>query len=308
MIAFLVTILTLVAIAAILALALNLQWGLCGMVNFGLVGFFALGAYAAALLSLAGAGPALALLGAMVITAACGAAVAALSHRLAEEYLAIVTLGFGEVVRLTLLNESWLTGGALGLPGIPSPTLRLPGPGGEHVGFLVLCLIALALAYLVVERLARAPFGRLMRAVRDDDVVAATLGKDVVRVRIAAFAIGCALLALGGALHAWHFGYIDPSQFTPIVTAYAFMAVIAGGRGSNPGILVGAGVVMLLIEGSRFLKDVVDFVAADQLAALRLILIGAGLILFLIYRPQGLGREYRRSAASFPTVPAPASS
>ena len=111
MIAYLITILTLVGIVAILGLALNLQWGLCGMVNFGMAGFFALGAYTAALLALAGAGSLAATLAAAVVCAAACSVVAVISLRLSEEYLAILTLGFGEVIRLFVLNEEWLTHG-----------------------------------------------------------------------------------------------------------------------------------------------------------------------------------------------------
>src|SRR5206468_2568675 len=118
MIAYVVTILTLVGIVAILGLALNLQWGLCGMVNFGMAGFFALGAYTAALLALAGAGSLAATLAAALVCAAACGFVALISLRLSEEYLAILTLGFGEVIRLFVLNEEWLTHGSLGLPGI----------------------------------------------------------------------------------------------------------------------------------------------------------------------------------------------
>ena len=95
-------------------------------------------------------------------------------------------------------------------------------------------------------------------------------------------------MGIGGALHAFYLTYIDPSQFTPILTAYAFMAVIAGGRGSNLGLLIGAGSIMVLIEGTRLLKDYVDFIDGTQLAALRLGMIGAGIVLLMIYRPQGM--------------------
>jgi ABC-type branched-subunit amino acid transport system permease subunit len=149
-----------------------------------------------------------------------------------------------------------------------------------------------------------------VRAVREDDVVAATLGKNVVWLRVRAFALGGAIIGIGGSLHAFYMTYIDPSQFSAILTAYAFMAVIAGGRGSNKGLLIGAVTIMTLVEGSRFLKDLIYVFDATQLAALRLILIGLGLILFLIYRPQGMLPEYRlrvlkRQEASS-TAPAPA--
>jgi ABC-type branched-subunit amino acid transport system permease subunit len=145
----------------------------------------------------------------------------------------------------------------------------------------------------VLNRLARAPFGRVVRAVREDDVVAATLGKHVLWARVRIFAIGGALIGLAGSLHSFYFQYIDPTQFSTIVVAYAFMAVIAGGRGAHMGTVAGAVVVMVLLEGSRFAKELVPRLEADQLAAIRIIIIGVGLILLLIYRPNGFMREYR---------------
>jgi branched-chain amino acid transport system permease protein len=207
--------------------------------------------------------------------------------------LAILTLGFGEVVRLVILSEQWLTNGSLGLPGIPRPFAAWLPEKHYEVWFLGFCLLVVMILYVFLEILLRSPFGRAVRAVREDDIVAATLGKSVIGLRVRAFALGGAIIGIGGSLHAFYMTYIDPSQFSAIITAYAFMAVIAGGRGSNKGLLIGAVTIMFLVEGSRFLKDVIYVFDATQLAALRLILIGSGLILFLIYRPQGMVPEYR---------------
>jgi ABC-type branched-subunit amino acid transport system permease subunit len=295
MISFLVLIGIVICFSAILALALNFQWGLGGMVNFGLTGFYALGAYAAALLMLkAGANTFVATLGAMAIVAAVCGLVAFVTLRVTEEdYFAIVTLGVGEMLRLVALNEDWLTKGALGLAGVPRPFGAAIAP--EYYQYFLLALaVALLLATLwFLNRLARSPFGRLVRAVREDDVVAATLGKNVLWVRVRIFAIGGAIIGLAGSLHGFYYQYIDPTQFSNIVIAYAFMAVIAGGRGAHRGAILGAAVVMLLLEGSRFLKDLIPALDSDQLAAIRIIIIGVGLILLLIYRPQGFFREYR---------------
>ena len=298
MTAYLVTILILVGIAVIIGLALNLQWGLCGMVNFGMAGFFALGAYTAALVALAGAGTFAATLSAAIVCAAACALTALVSLRLSDEYLAILTLGFGEAIRLVILSEEWLTGGSLGLPGVPRPMWGLVSEKNYEVLFLVILLVVLLGLFIALEILLRSPFGRVIRAVREDDVVVATLGKNVVMLRVKAFALGGAVIGVAGAFHAYYLTYIDPSQFSAIITAYAFMAVIAGGRGSNRGLLIGAAVIMCLIEGSRFLKDLIQVLDATQLAAIRLILIGLGLILFLIYRPQGFMAEYRLKSAS----------
>jgi branched-chain amino acid transport system permease protein len=293
MVSYLTTILTLVGIISILGLALNLQWGLCGMVNFGIAGFFALGAYTAALVDLGGAGTLTATICAAAVCAGASALVALVSLRLSEEYLAILTLGFGEVVRLVILNEEWLTQGSLGLPGIPRPFWGWVPEAHYEYWFLGLLGIVILLLFLALEMLLRSPFGRAIRAVREDDVVATTLGKDVVKLRVKVFALGGAIIGIAGSFHAFYMTYIDPSQFSAILTAYVFMAVIAGGRGSNSGLLLGSVGLMGVIEGTRFLKDIFNVFDATQLSSLRLILIGLGLILLLIFRPQGCFAEYR---------------
>jgi len=298
MISFLVLMGIVVCFSAILALALNFQWGLGGMVNFGLTGFYALGAYASALLMLkTGANSFVATLGAIAVVAAVCALVAFITLRVTEEdYFAIVTLGVGEMLRLMALNEDWLTKGALGLTGIPRPLGTVIAP--EYYQYFLLGLsVALLLGTLwFLNVIARSPFGRLVRAVREDDVVAATLGKNVLWARVRIFAIGGGIIGLAGSMHSFYYQYVDPTQFTNIVIAYALMAVIAGGRGAHQGAIWGAAVVMVLLEGSRFLKDVIPGVDSDQLAAIRIIIVGVGLLLLLIYRPQGFMREYRLQA------------
>lgn len=304
--AYLVTIFILVAIAALAGLGLNMQWGQCGMINFGLAGFYMLAAYICALLATNGVGPMLSLVIAVLMCALASALVSLISIRLSEDYLAIVTLGFAECLRLAVLHENWLTEGALGIPGIPRPFLDVVGARYYDLFFLGLCLLLLATVYVVFAALTRSPFGRLMRAVREDPTVAATLGKNVLSVRVRAFSVGGAAVGLAGGLHAFYFTYIDPAQFGPIITAYAFMAVIAGGRGSHAGLLIGAFSVIALLEGSRFLKDVIPVLDAGQLAAVRLMLIGLGLILLLIYLPNGIRREFRLQVGSKSAAPDPA--
>lgn len=297
MIEFVILMGIVVCFSAILALALNFQWGLGGMVNFGLAGFYALGAYSCALLmSKGGFNTFFGALGAMAIVAAVCGLVAFVTLRVTEEdYFAIVTLGVGEILRLVALNEDWLTKGALGLTGIPRPLNALVPANLYPYFMLALSVVLVAACVWVLNRLSRAPFGRVVRAVREDDVVAATLGKNVLWARVRIFAIGGALIGLAGSLHAFYYQYIDPTQFSTIVIAYAFMAVIAGGRGAHLGTVAGAAVVMILLEGSRFAKELIRL-EADQLAAIRIIIVGVGLILLLIYRPHGFLREYRLQA------------
>lgn len=301
MIGYLTTIMTLVSIAVLIAMALNVQWGMCGMVNFGLSGFVALGAYTTAILMLNGTGVFVAVAAAIVICSVMGALLSLISLRLSDDYLAIVTLGFGEVIRLITLNEAWLTGGALGLPGIPRPLVDVIGTDHYEKFYLAVCVLVVLVVFAGLELATRAPFGRALRAIRDDEVVAASLGRNVLLMRVKAFAIGGGITGIAGSLQAFQFSYIDPSQFSAIMTVYAFMAVIAGGRGSHSGLILGACSIMVLLEATRFLKDVIDILDNSQIAAIRLILIGGGLILLLIYRPQGLVREYRATAPTTPT-------
>jgi len=294
---YFIAILTFVSLAVLLGFALNVQWGQAGMLNFGLAGFYGIGAYTAAILSKAGADGLTATVAAVAMTAALSALVSLATLKLREDYLAITTLAFAELVRLVLTNETWLTGGTNGIRDIPRPLIGLVGGDQYELFCWLLCLVLVAVTYLLLDRVIRSPFGRALRAVREDDVVAAMLGKNVLALRVKAFAIGGAVIGLAGALHAYYFTYIDPGEFAGFVTVYAFMAVIVGGKGSNRGLLLGACTVMVLLEGTRFLKDFVPFLSAQQAASLRLALIGAGLVLILIFRPEGISSEYRLSIA-----------
>jgi branched-chain amino acid transport system permease protein len=295
MISFIILMSIIVCFSAIIALALNFQWGLGGMVNFGLTGLYALGAYACAILMTRfGMNAFVGAVGAMVIVAAVSALVALVTLRVSEEdYFAIVTLGVGEMLRLVALNEDWLTNGALGITGVPRPFGDVIPPEYYQYFMLGLSLTLLLGTLALLNVLARSPFGRIMRAVREDDVVAATLGKRVPWAHVRIFVLGGALIGLAGSLHAFFYQYIDPTQFSNIVIAYAFMAVIAGGRGAHFGTIMGAAAVMVLLEGSRFAKEIIPGLDSDQLAAIRIIMIGVGLILLLIFRPHGFMREYR---------------
>jgi ABC-type branched-subunit amino acid transport system permease subunit len=289
---YLVAILTFVSLAVLLGFALNIQWGQAGMINFGLAGFYGVGAYTAAILSKQGFDGISATAAAIVTTAAISALVSLATIKLREDYLAITTLAFSESVRLVLMNETWLTGGTNGIRDIPRPFVDIVGGERYELFFLVVCVVFVTAVHLLLDRIIRSPFGRALRAVREDDLVAATLGKDVLALRVKAFALGGAVIGLAGALHAFYFTYIDPGEFGGFVTVYAFMSVIVGGKGSNRGLLIGACTVMILLEGTRFLKDLVPFFTAQQAASLRLVMIGAGLILMLIFKPSGFSSEY----------------
>src|SRR5450631_924684 len=168
MLSYLLFIATVGGIYGLLALSLNLIWGGAGMVNLGLAGFFAVGAYASALLTTAGHAPiAVGWLAALVAGGAAGLVVTLSTTRLREDYLAIVTLGFAEVVRLVASNEIWLTKGTDGISGIPGPWKAELGPN-FNAAYLVLLLVVLTVVFGLMRRIDRSPYGRALRAIRED--------------------------------------------------------------------------------------------------------------------------------------------
>lgn len=289
MIDYLIVMLTYVGFFMILALALNLQWGMAGLVNFAIAGFYGIGAYASGLLSTKLGWPvALTIPLAGVVAAGFGTLVALLAMRLRGDYFAIVTLGFSEVTRLVLLNEDWLTEGPKGLKVSARPFSGWFSTETYGAVYLGLVFAVVAIVFAVVEILRRSPYGRVLRAIRDDDVVAASLGKNVLRFRVQVFAIGSAFMGIAGALFCHYVQNISPDTFLPMLSIFIWMSVIVGGAGNNKGLLIGAGVVMTILEGSRFLNDFVRILNAETLSALRIITIGVLLILVLRFRPRGL--------------------
>ena len=276
------------AIYAILALGLNVMWGMAGMVNLGIVGFYAFGAYITALLTVQTGVPiALGFFAAMIGTALMAALVTLGLTRLRDDYLAIVTLGFAEVVRIVAENEIWLTRGTDGISGIPQPLKSMLG-SDFNLAYLVFCLAVLAAALFVLERVRTSPFGRVLRAIREDAQVTAFAGKDILKFKAKAFALGGALAGLAGALYAHYSSYIVPEIYVPLLTIYIFLALTAGGIGNNFGAVIGAFVVVFCLESTRFLIEVIPWLGAEQLAALREFLVGLGLLLVLFFRPRGL--------------------
>ena len=284
---YLVAIATLVGIRALLALGLNVQWGLTGLVNLGVVAFFGIGAYTSGLLAVAGVALPLAWAAALVTSGVAGAALALAALRLREDYLAIVTLGGAEVLRLFLLNETWLTRGANGITGIPRP-LSAWFPAHYDLFYLGLVVLAVGVVYAILERVRRSPFGRVLRAIREDETVAAVAGKTVVRFKVQAFVIGAVIAGLAGILFGHYLAYIEPNMFLPQETLFVWLALILGGSGNNRGAIMGAVLLLGLLEGSRFAKDLIPFLTGVRLAAAQQMLVGLLLVVLMIKRPEGL--------------------
>jgi branched-chain amino acid transport system permease protein len=297
--AYIVAMLVFAGFYALMALGLNVIWGLAGMVNLGLVGFFGVGAYASALLTTKLLWPMpLGWAAGAAVAAAAGAVMAVIVARLRGDYLAIVTLGFAEVIRLVASNEVWLTNGTDGISGIPGPWRGALAPQEFNLVFLAIVWTAVVVGFVLLGRLSHSPFGRVLRAVREDEDVAAVAGKPVLWFKVRAFCLGAAIVGLSGALYAHYNAYIAPEGFAPLLTIYIVLALTAGGVGSMRGAVVGALLVILLLEGTRFLAAAVPGVSPVQKAALREAIIALSLILLLRFRPQGLIPERTRTKAT----------
>ena len=228
MVAYLVFFACIVLILGLLTLALNLQWGFTGLFNAGVVGFYAIGAYTHAILTAApqpqyignlGLPWLVGILGAMVATGLAGWLIGLVTIRLRDDYLAIATFGVAVSIQLVALNWEPLTGGPQGLTRIGKPLATLfDTPFAFNLWFLVLMIGVLASVYWALDRVLHSPWGRVLRAIREDETAAVALGKSAVRFRLEAFVLGSTLMGLAGALYVSFIGFVSPFDFLPIVT------------------------------------------------------------------------------------------
>jgi branched-chain amino acid transport system permease protein len=291
--------LTFAAIFAVIVLGLNLQWGYTGLFNVGVAGFVAVGAYTSAILtapdypdSLGGFGLPVAVgwLGAMAASALVALIVGVAALRLRHDYLAIATFGVAVTLQLVALNARWLTGGPFGLQFIPRPLQGALGTGIVwNSAYLAIVLGVLLTAYLALERLVNSPWGRVLRAIREDETAAEALGKRAFLFRLQSFVIGSSLMGLGGALYGHFVAYIAPEDFLPILTFQLWAMLIVGGAGNNRGAVLGAFAVWLLwsLSGGA-IRSLLPQAEQARGAALQVALIGAALAAMLIWRPRGI--------------------
>jgi branched-chain amino acid transport system permease protein len=288
MTAYLVAVGIVALIYMLLTVGLNLQYGYTGLINFGVVAFFAIGAYTSALLTLHGWWLVPAFVAAMVLGGIVAYPIGLLSLRLSDEYLAVVTLGFSEVVRIVIQQEEWLTKGVQGLPGIRRMFSFMGVGGYADVAILAVLAACNVAAIGLMLHLVRSPYGRLIQAIRDDEVAVEALGKDPRRLKVQVFMLGGAIAGVAGAFYAHFITYLSPDQFLPLVTFYVWIAMIIGGTGRTTGAVAGSLLLLVFLEGSRFARDFVPGVSEVQMASVRLALVGLALILFTLYRPQGI--------------------
>ena len=292
-----VNVATLALIYVMLGLSLNIVVGYAGLLDLGHVAFYAVGAYCYAILAQHGVGFWTTLPIAALLTGALGLLLGFPVLRLRGDYLAIVTLGFGEIIRILLNNLDSLTNGPKGINNIPKPGLfnivftRKGGAGEtpfhELVGipfsteqrgiFLYLIILGLCLLTLwVINRLLRMPIGRAWEALREDEIACRSLGVNTTGIKLSAFAIGAAFAGLAGAFYAAFQGSVTPESFTFWESAIMLAIVVLGGMGSQTGVILAALALTIIPEIAR------------EFSQYRMIIFGAVMVLMMIWRPQGL--------------------
>ncbi|MBD2096638.1 branched-chain amino acid ABC transporter permease [Trichocoleus sp. FACHB-591] len=420
---YIVQLIIFTATYALFGLGLNLQWGFTGLINFGHVAFMTVGAYTTVLLTLTGIPLPIAVLAGAALAALLGLLIGFSTLRLREDYLAIVTIGVSEVVRLVALNEEWLTRGARGVYGYPLPLdkfnpnaftrggmialltvvvglaywklwqwvqqrlktvsrpaairnalvwggytgslvlllggvgvvmqqlklsralspellglgllIALVGVGWVYIaiaktlvarlsewaaglalfsvslcsilglwmysiganalynysykaGLMLLLVVVLAILFSLLEWLVRSPWGRVLKAIREDEEVAKALGKNVFWYKLQSLMLGGAIAGIAGAFYAWQLTFINPDGFIPLITFQAWTIVVLGGAGNNVGTLLGGTIFWAYNTLTRFvLKDIVPLDDA-RLGAFRVMIIGLILIVVMMWRPQGI--------------------
>jgi len=285
-----------IGIYGILSLTLNFQYGFTGLVNFGHVAFFALGAYGSTLLVMSGGTHFLVgLIGAFIIGGIFGLIISLPTGNLKEDYWAIATLAAAEIVRLFFVNEGWIYGGPyvagpFGIRGIPSPWSDVIPTNLYIFFYLGLVAIFLLITYLFLNFLSNTPFGRVLKAIREGDDLPKALGKNVFSFKARSMGISGAFAGLAGGLFAHYVSFISPYNFQAIETFIVWAMVVVGGIGNNRGAIAGAAIVQLFYSSTRFLKDYVP-IDSKILASVRMITIGLLIVLVMLFWQEGLIKE-----------------
>jgi branched-chain amino acid transport system permease protein len=323
---------TFVAIYAILTIGLNVQWGYTGVFNFGVMAFFLVGAYAAAIITkspasgvdqyVGGYGDKLDFIpgldseqwlpflfgvaGAAVFAGVLAFLLSIPALRLREDYLAIATIGIAELLRRVTIEQPTLVNGTRALKGIPRPLggWSVPTPWGrlgdepDEYKFVIffIAVVVLILVYVAVERGSRSPWGRVLRALREDELTTAASGKNVFSFKSQGFILGAMIMGIGGAIYAYANSVLSPTTFSHFFATFIFWAMLmVGGSGNNKGAILGAYMVWGLWTVTANLQGY-DLPAAlsDRIPFIRPFVVGALIVVVLLLRPRGLLPEERR--------------
>ncbi len=300
-ISYLVFFLVIASVYGLLSLGLNVQWGFTKLFNIGVAGFFAVGAYTSAILTtsptadrLGGFGMpfVLAMLVAVLLSGFVALLVGIPTLRLKEDYLAIATIGIAETIRLFFNNEAWLAHGVRGISGIPRPFQEYIS-SHYNVAYLALMIVIVSGVFLAMERAVKSPWGRVLKAIGEDEMLARAMGKNVVRFKMEALVLGSMIMGMAGSLYAHFIQFISPEVFVPLSgTFLVWVMLIAGGSGNNKGALLGALVIWGLWSLTDMITNLVPVDYAVKAGAIRVIAIAIVLEVILLLRPQGLlGKE-----------------
>ena len=286
---FLLDTLVFVGVFMLLSLSLNLEFGYTGLGNFGKVAFFMVGAYIYAIAIREGMPFYVGLILAAVVASILGGLVSLPALRLREDYLAITTIAFSEIVRIFFKAEQSIAGGVWGIS-VPSIftgmnlSIRM-----TVIVNLLLVYFLVAVFYFILQRLSNSPYGRVLRSIREDDEAVSVLGKNIIFYKVQVFMIGSAVAGIAGGVYAQYLRFIEPNMFLPLVTFLVWIMLILGGTGNHKGALLGALLVEFISRGSRILKDYV--VLPIDPHNVQFILFGILIILIIMYRPDGLLQE-----------------
>lgn len=304
--------LTLAMTYALICLGLNVQWGQTGLFNVGVAAFVGAGGYTSAVFTTPQmvdrlGGFELPIWIGWVAAAGVGGflsfLVGALTLRMRADYLAITTFGIAITLQLSFQNLEWITGGVFGMGFIPRAFGAVQGQAlAFNLANLALATGAVFAVYLLLEHLMRSPWGRVLRAVREDETAAQSLGKNPVSLRLQAFVLGGAIMGLAGAVQAHFIGFIAPGNYLPMLTFQVWAMLIVGGSGNNRGAILGAVLVWAIwaLSGSI----IAEVFPADQqarAASLQIVIIGVMLCVILLWRPQGILPETRTMSRNLGT-------
>ena len=280
-------ILILIGIYVILSVSLNLITGYAGLLSIAHAAFYGVGAYVAALLALKFHSPFLAnIVCAVILSGLLGALVGIPSLRIRDDYFAIATFAF-QVITFSVMNN-WVsfTGGPMGLPGIPQPAI-FGWKITTHYDFLIVIFVLCVITLWISHKIVSSPFGRVLKAVREDEIFAQAMGKNVASYKVLIFVIGAGMASVAGVMYAYYISFIDPTSFTIMESIFIISIVIIGGAGNIWGSVLGAAVLVILPEALRFLG-----MPSSIAANMRQIIYGALLVIFMLFRPQGFIGEY----------------
>lgn len=274
---YLLTVVIKIGIYSILALGLNVLTGYTGLVSLGHAGFVAIGAYTSSLLTMKLGIPFIpSILLGMILAGVIGVVLGLPSLRVTGTYLSIITLGFGEIMKMILMNWQSVTGGTLGIKNIPKPKLFGIELTVQNNGFYYFMLIILILVSVFCFFLVRSKTGRALRGIKGDELASTMMGVNVNFYKILAMVISAMICALGGALYSRLIGYVDPNTFNFDVSTMILSIVILGGMGTLRGMYIGAILLIAFPEVSRFLMEY------------RFVLYGVILVFMMRFRPEGL--------------------